>query len=516
MRRFIQYINNTVRHKAAFWKLKNLKDKLVEYGPTFLIILIIVELIEHIGLPILFYYLGNNINEFFYVLIPAPLVICLHFITAPIIFFIYITFFKKPKKKKVRLTNFYQHVLKLFASISIAQFIPIIATPILTQFFSPQDFGLYGLYISICSILGIIASAKYDVAIMLPRNKIDSLNILALCFFITFIFSSICFSVLNIFNDALFDLTKSDLLKKYYFIIPISIFLISINQSIIVWLNRNKKYNTIATQNVIKSGSNSGSALILGLNSINLGLIAGHIISLLTISVFNIFYLLKEINTTLVSQKIIKRNFRKYIDFLKFSSFSNLFNACTNMGMTTLIVVFFGTKTAGLYFLAEKLIAIPLSFITSSVSQVYFEKASKLFYSDRLALLKLTNQVQKNIFYILFPFLVFCSLFGEELFSILGQEWAEAGVILKYFTVFVLMKNLYSPISHIGDILNKQKILLFFNISLFCFQVSAFYFLKEYNDIKPALLTASIFGAMHYLLLNIYMKRELGKKVCEN
>ena len=68
---------------------------------------------------------------------------------------------------------------------------------------------------------------------------------------------------------------------------------------------------------------------------------------------------------------------------------------------------------------------------------------------------------------------------------------------------------MYSPISHIGDILNKQKILLIFNISLFMFQLASFYFLKEYNDIKPALLTASFFGAIHYLLLNIYMKRQL-------
>ena len=38
-------------------------------------------------------------------------------------------------------------------------------TPILTQYFTPEDFGVYGLYISICSILGVVGSAKYDVAI---------------------------------------------------------------------------------------------------------------------------------------------------------------------------------------------------------------------------------------------------------------------------------------------------------------------------------------------------------------
>ena len=511
MRKFIQYIKHTISHKIAFWKIKNLKSKLIEYGPTFLIILIITELFEHFGLPILFYYLGNNVHDFFYLLVPTPLIVCLHFITAPVIFFIYIKFIKK--KKPLKISEFYKNILKLITSISIAQFIPIIITPILTQYFSPEDFGLYGLYVSICSILGVIACAKYDVAIMLPRTKNDSINLLALSFLITFIFSSLCFSILNIFQDILFEYTKSSIFKNYYIIIPISIFLISINQSIIVWLNRNKRYNSIATQNLIKSSSNSGSALVLGVQSISVGLILGHLISLITVTFFNLRQLLKDIDLKVINQKSMKKNFKKYIDFLKFSSISNLFNSCSNIGMTTLIVIFFGTKTAGLYFLAEKLIAIPLALITSSISQVYFEKASKLFHADRIGLLNLTNKIQSNIFYIVFPFLAICSLFGQELFSIFGSEWGEAGIILKYFTVFILLKSIYSPISHIGDILNKQKLLLFFNMSLFICQLSSFYFLKEYNDIKIALLTASIIGAIHYMLLNLYMKQELRKTI---
>ena len=178
MQRFINYIQHTLKHKFSFWSIKNLKSKLIEYGPTFLFILIIVELIEHVGLPILFYYLGANVHDFFYVLIPAPLLICLHFITAPIVFFIYVYFIKK--KKRIILSDFYKNILKLFTSISIAQLIPIVVTPILTQYFSPSDFGVYGLYISICSIFGLIATGKYDTAIMLPKRKIDSINLLAL------------------------------------------------------------------------------------------------------------------------------------------------------------------------------------------------------------------------------------------------------------------------------------------------------------------------------------------------
>ena len=66
--------------------------------------------------------------------------------------------------------------------------------------------------------------------------------------------------------------------------------------------------------------------------------------------------------------------------------------------MTPLVVLFFGVKTAGLYFLAEKLIAIPISLITSSIAQVYFQKATTLFNSNKKNLLDLTIKVQKQLF----------------------------------------------------------------------------------------------------------------------
>ncbi len=511
MKQFIQYIRHSFKHKISFWSLKNLKSKLIEYGPTFLIILIFVEIIEHFGLPLLFYYLGNNVHDFFYVLMPAPLLICLHFITAPLVFFIYITFFKK--KIKFKLSEFYKNTFKLIASISVAQLIPLLITPLLTQFFSPEEFGIYGLYLSICTIFGAVASGKYDTAIMLPKSKIDSLNLLFLSFFIAFIFSTLLFSFLNIFNEKIFELTNSNIIRQYYYIIPFTVFLLSINQSIVIWFNRKKQYNLISTQNILKSGSNSSISILLGIKGIGIGLIIAHLCSLIIISILNISCFLKEFKITLIKSKIIKENFNRYIDFLKFSSISNLFNSIANIGMTILIVIFFGPKIAGLYFLAEKLIAIPISFITNSISQVYFQQASALFHSDKRKLLQLTNKIQINIFFILFPLLIICSLFGEELFLVFGKEWGQAGIILKYFTPFLLLKNIYSPISHIGDILNKQKILLLFNISLFFFQLGAFYFLKEYSDIKFALLTGSSLGAIHYMFLNHYMKKELTKLI---
>ena len=277
------------------------------------------------------------------------------------------------------------------------------------------------------------------------------------------------------------------------------------------FFNRQTAYNEIAKNNVIKSTTNSFSSLLLGVKKIATGMIIGNLISLTVTLLVNIAYVKNKIRKTDIQKTLIFSNFVKYIDFIRFSTISNFFNSVSNFGITTIIILFFGPKIAGLYFLAEKIFAVPISILTSSISQVYFEKASKLYYKNKLELLKLTLQIQKNIFKILFPSLLFLCLLGEILLNLLGEEWSKAGAILKFISVYILFKNIYSPISHIGDILNKQKQLLLFNISLFTCQVISFVALNNFNDLKLTLLTSSFFGAVHYILLDYYMKKELKK-----
>ena len=90
MKRFITYIKDTLSHKVSFWKLRTLKSVLKKHGPTFLIIVIVVEIIEHVGGLLLIRWLGLNVHEYFHALLPAPFLICFHWLTSPIVFFIYI------------------------------------------------------------------------------------------------------------------------------------------------------------------------------------------------------------------------------------------------------------------------------------------------------------------------------------------------------------------------------------------------------------------------------------------
>ncbi|RHO72526.1 hypothetical protein DW083_08950 [Parabacteroides sp. AF48-14] len=122
-----------------------------------------------------------------------------------------------------------------------------------------------------------------------------------------------------------------------------------------------------------------------------------------------------------------------------------------------------------------------------------------------------TLRIQKMILTFVFPLLIIFFVFGPQLFSFLfGVKWAESGDMVRYFAIFVLFNALYSPISSIADILRRQKLMLFFNVSLVVSQVLVF-LLGAGFEFKYVLLATSVIGALHYVLLDLYMKNRIKK-----
>src|SRR5436190_26760 len=77
------------------------------------------------------------------------------------------------KIKKLTNTEFGKNILVLLTGTGIAQIIPIAISPILTRVYSPNDFGLLGLYIACSTILTVFSSGRYDLAIIEPKYHID-------------------------------------------------------------------------------------------------------------------------------------------------------------------------------------------------------------------------------------------------------------------------------------------------------------------------------------------------------
>ena len=78
-----------------------------------------------------------------------------------------------------------RNVLTLMTGTSLAQAIPVAISPILTRLYSPEEFGLFALYMAVAMIVSVLVTGRYELAILLPRNEPDALHIAALAIIIS-------------------------------------------------------------------------------------------------------------------------------------------------------------------------------------------------------------------------------------------------------------------------------------------------------------------------------------------
>jgi len=352
---------------------------------------------------------------------------------------------------------------------------------------------------------------------MLPKKDEDAINIVALGIIITTIFSFLIFLVILIFHTEIVELLNNKEISFWLYFIPFVVFFTGLYNVLVYWNNRKKYYKALAKATVIKSMAGAITQLSIGfIKTGPLGLISGQIASNIFANGKLFKNLIKEKNLLKNIKKIkIIAMFRKYINFFRYSSIATLFNGFYHMGMPILINIFYSSSIVGWYFFANKMVRLPLSLIFSSFSQVYYQKASSLYNEKKIEeLYQFTLKIQFKIGVILLFWLVILSSIGPFIFGLIfGENWIEAGEYIKYFAIFIFFNMLYSPISSIGDILNKQKLLLFFNISITLSQIIAIFLLSDILSFKYTLLVISILGSIHFIFLNFYMMNILkGKK----
>ena len=79
------------------------------------------------------------------------------------------------------MSNFITNVLKLVSGSVASQILAILLVPLITRIYSPDDLGVFQLFVSVSGILVIFSTFSYQYAIMLPKTDEDSANIVFLC-----------------------------------------------------------------------------------------------------------------------------------------------------------------------------------------------------------------------------------------------------------------------------------------------------------------------------------------------
>ena len=409
-------------------------------------------------------------------------------------------------------SEFNRNILTLMTGTTIAQAIPIAISPILTRIYTPEDFGIFAIFLAITLIIGSIANGRYELAIMIPKKDEDAINIFALGFIITTSISLLLLVLVLIFQRYFIFLLKNEEIGVWLYFVPISVFFFGIFNILNYFNNRKKNYKDISNANILKSIVAAIIQLSIGfIQQGATGLISGQIIS----QFFANTKLLKNIiKDKILISKITKKKIialaKRYKNFPKYSMPSGLLNITSLQVPVLLLGTFFNTAIVGFYSLSYRFISLPMSIIGSSIGQVFFQKSSEL-KNDKKALKKITLQTYKKLFKIgIIPFAII-TVFGDYIFAfVFGKDWIVAGEYAQLLAIWILFLFIHSPITNLFATLEKQKDALLFNIIIIFSRILIIslggYFFK---DIYITIFLYSVLGIFLNLSILFYFFRLL-------
>lgn len=334
----------------------------------------------------------------------------------------------------------------LMAGTTFSQAIIIAFSPVLSRIYAPESFGMLGLFTSACSILGVAATGRYELAVIIPKEDRDGFALAVLSSLL-----SAGFSVLLLAGLLLFGVDSE------YYLLPLAVFLSTAIGALGYWLTREGRFTRIAAFRVSASVGNIVVCVGLGLafGSYALGLIFG----LLASYAISLLFLLPGLPK--FSPLPLGSVAQRYSRFPKFLVGAHLMSVGSQQLPLLLLGPIFGLHVAGLFVLTHRAISLPIQIVSSAIGDVFRRHASRDFRElgqcreTYISTLKLLVAISLPTFCLLF-------WLAPALFSLVfGPEWQEAGEIARLLTPMFAVQFVASPLSAMFIIAEQQKLDLF-------------------------------------------------------
>jgi O-antigen/teichoic acid export membrane protein len=367
--------------------------------------------------------------------------------------------------------RFARSVSILAGGTAAGQGIVVLASPLLTRLYSPDDFGLLAVYASFLGIIGVVASLRYQLAIPLPEKDEEAAHVVVLSLLVVLGMSLLTALVVLFFAQSIAELSNTPALAGYMWLLPVGLLLMGSYQVFYYWAIRTRSFTAIARTKFTQSISMTAMQLggyALGPLALLLGRVFGSAAgttSLSLLSIRNHGPIFRN-----VSLKDVAHAASRYRRFPIFSTWGGFFNTAGIQLPPLLFAAMFSPSAAGIFMLTHRVLAMPMSLIGRAIADVFFSHAIDAMRENRLA--PLVAGIHEKLAHIAMPPALILILTGPDLFALtFGDEWRQAGEFAQWMAVFLYFQFIVSPLSQLVSILEKQAQGTIFQASLMAAQL---------------------------------------------
>lgn len=346
-----------------------------------------------------------------------------------------------------------------------SQLLMVLAAPLLTRLFTPEDFGVLAVYAGLLALFTVIASLRYELAIPLPEDTEEAASVVVLCLLSVTSISLLSGLIVLLAGKSIATLLGVPALADYFWLLPVGVLFAGVYQVFNCWAIRNKHFPAIASTRIKQALTMlaiqlaghrfgpvallSGQAVGQGMGSLQLGRLVSQQPQLWQVRLADV-------------QAVAKRY--RHLPF--FSTWSGLLNTAGQHLPSLMFAALFSPVVAGLYALANRVLAMPMSVVGSAIGNVLFANAAEAHREGRLA--PLVASVHEKLVHIAMPPAIVLLIAGPDLFAmVFGPSWRSAGELAQWMTPLLYLVFITSPLSNLFSVLEKERQGLLFQALLF-------------------------------------------------
>jgi O-antigen/teichoic acid export membrane protein len=417
---------------------------------------------------------------------------------------------KQTIKKLLPKNRFARSVSVLAGGTAAGQGIVVLSSPLLTRLYSPEDFGLLAVYSSLLGIIGVIASLRYQLAIPLPEKDEDAAHVVVLSLLVVLAVTFLTAVVVIFWGPSIASLANTPALAGYMWLLPVGLLAMGIYQVFNYWAIRTKSFPAIARTKLTQSAGMVAVQLAgyaLGPLALLVGRVFGHAAgttSLGMLAIRNRWTVFRAVKMRGVMQAA-----GRYRRFPIYSTWGGAFNTAGTELPPLLFAALFSPSAAGIYMLAHRVLAMPMTLIGKAIADVFFSHAADARRENRLA--PLVADIHEKLAHIAMPPALILVLAGPELFTLVfGENWRQAGEFAQWMAPWIYLVFVTSPLSMLFSVLEKQAQGMIFQGLLLSVRIVSLVVGAFYNDIMFAVALFSGASALCWLGFLAWIIRASG------
>ena len=391
---------------------------------------------------------------------------------------------------------------------AIAQLAALAAAPVLTRLYTPTDFGILAIYMSITSIVSVVICLRFEMAIPLPEKTEDAIAATWLSLFCTLALTIAGFLLIYIYRTDFNSLLKLEKNSNISLMLPVSFFLIGLFKAYSFWSIREKIFAVVSKARIYQVLSSIGTQLLLfPLGS--LGLIFGQIANNgcgvgMVRKTFT-----REPEHAKINISACLQIARTYWRLPAIGMWASLINISSSKLPVLLFAALFSPAMAGFYALAAKVVNIPSNVIANAIRKVFLTTAADAHRSNTLSE-QFSLVLDKSVRSIA-PWIVILSIYLPEIFEIFfGKGWATAGEFSRYLVIVCFCQLAVSPLMAIYTILGEQVVETLQHSFRFGIRLLAILIGYKYSNEILAIALYSIATAISYIVFIIWAHKTLN------